>query len=115
MIDVDKIISELPNADLEKRAKLLQALLELLPKPDTTESLEDFVSIDMPLDSHKDEKTGKLQIRFAYQVGWNNPRLAWRLMDVTPDAQIALVSIFLESIDSDKKAGRTQPKLATIQ
>lgn len=115
MIDIDKIISELPVVDLEKRAKLLRALLDLLPKPDAIDSHHDFVQIDVPIESRKDEKTGALQIRFAYQVGVHNPQLAWRMMDVTQAAQKALLQVFLESIQEDRKADRIPAKSMMIQ
>lgn len=115
MIDIDEIISELPDIETEQRAKLFQALLRLAQNTDATESFEDLIPIDVPLEFHKDEKSGDLQIRFAYQLGYNNPRLCWRVMHVTPGAQLFLARVFLESIETDQKAGRIQSKPTLTQ
>lgn len=115
MIDIDRIISELPRINAEQRAKLFQALLQLAQNISSTESYEDLIPIDMPIEYEKDEKTGELRVRFAYQPGFHSQELLWRTMKITPDAQLALLGIFLESIEADKKAGRIQSKSTPIQ
>ncbi|MCP5245720.1 MAG: hypothetical protein H6937_07160 [Burkholderiales bacterium] len=116
MIDVDKIISELPELNTEQRAKLFQALLSLAQNDASTEpqSHRDIVPIDVPIEDHKDSETGILTIRFPYSQGLRG-NLSWREMTVTQAAQQALLLIFYESLKRDESEGRNQPKSTNLQ
>ncbi|MDR4513640.1 hypothetical protein [Nitrosomonas sp.] len=116
MIDIDKIISDLPKLGNVQRAKLFQALLRLAQDSASTEpqSHRDLVPIDVPVESHKDSETGILTIRFPYSQGLRG-NLSWREMEVTQAAQKSLLLIFYESLKLDESEGRNQSKSSNLQ
>lgn len=109
MIDIEKLISELPDWKTEQRAKPFRALLRLAQASDAIEpqSHQDLVPIDVPIESHKDAETGVLRIKYPFVLSLRN-NLSWKEIEVTPAAQKCLVEIFSESLDEDAKAGRIQ-------
>lgn len=65
--------------------------------------------IDVPILHQKDPATGALRIRYPFAAGLTGKTL-WREVQITLDAQIALILILKDSILIDGEAGRTQPK-----
>lgn len=98
------------------RRRLLQALMASLVNIDPTEDLEDLLPLDHPIDWHKDESTGKLRIRFPYQISQHRDELHYRIVELTPRAQHALIGICAGSVAADETAGRNRtPEPPTIQ
>lgn len=124
MTPVEQIITELcePGSkslnalEPELRRRLLQALMASLVTIDPAEDHVDLLPLDHPIDWHKDETTGKLRIRFPHQISRHRDELHYRIVELTPRAQHALVGICTESIGADEKAGRSSaPESPTIQ
>lgn len=120
MTNFEKKISTVNLLDEFECQELIQIISQKLYRgqvlssiPDQ-ESMEDYVPVDVPIRSGKDEETGVLKIAFPFLIG-RSDQLSWRILRVTPAAQEALRDIFQASLDLDKQAGRNPPKPSTIQ
>jgi hypothetical protein len=114
MSTLEEIASIVPSLTKIERQKLLNELLTLIQDESTEsfdEDFEDLVSIDTPLESMIDTDTGELHIRFPLQIGVSN-RLRWRIIKITPAAQLVLLATLTDSIKvAHKKLGSTATKI----
>jgi hypothetical protein len=116
MIDIEKFISDLHSLSQVQLVRLQEELSLLRAGIDASEpqSIQDFAPIDIPIESHKDQETGDLRIRYPFVIGMRNT-LGWKELQVTPAAQAALLQIFYESLSDDAKAGRNQTIKTSVQ
>jgi hypothetical protein len=114
MSTIEKITSVIPSLTSDERAKLLRELLKWIQDENAEsidENIEDFVPVDTPIESMIDSETGEFHIRFPYQVGTSNKSI-WRVMKITPAAQIELYAALNESIKiTHKKMGNQSTKI----
>lgn len=116
MVDINFLISQVPEMTELQRSRLIQALLAASrPHPsESTEDMVDLMPLDAPVESNKNPETGVLQIRYPYPLS-HAGSLQWRVVEVTRAAQVALLAILYDSIQRDEKAGRTPPIQGKLQ
>lgn len=117
MIDINLLVSEIPQMTAHDRQRVLQAILQssqdqlqISPSDDMVE----IVPIDVPVEAKKIAETGALWISYPYPLSRGNS-LQWRCVEVTQAAQEALLGIFAQSRIADELAGRIPPKQGSIQ